>query len=132
MTTTKFTLELPALYGDHHVVEVRRILLALPGVASVYASSCFHVVEVEFEPSQVSEAQITGALDAAGYLGELDIPVETGMPANTANKGEPAFFRHAAVFEQVKSSVSFGQYVSNSGRPLWQCPGLGVIKKMEE
>ena len=31
------TLELPAMYGDHHVVEVRRILLEIPGVDNVYA-----------------------------------------------------------------------------------------------
>ena len=29
----KVTYETPALYGDHHVLEVRRILLELPGVS---------------------------------------------------------------------------------------------------
>ena len=28
----KVTYETPSLYGDHHVTEVRRILLELPGV----------------------------------------------------------------------------------------------------
>jgi hypothetical protein len=35
------TLELPAIYGDHHVLEVRRILFELPGIEDVYASSNF-------------------------------------------------------------------------------------------
>jgi hypothetical protein len=32
------TLELPALYADHHVLEVRRILQEMPGISEVYAS----------------------------------------------------------------------------------------------
>jgi len=41
----KTILELPAMYGDHHVTEVRHILLGLDGVKDVYASSGFRVVE---------------------------------------------------------------------------------------
>jgi len=33
------SLELPAMYGDHHVVEVRRLLFELPGV-NVWRPSC--------------------------------------------------------------------------------------------
>ena len=36
-----FNIDLPAMYGDHHVVEVRRILMDIPGVEDVYASSGF-------------------------------------------------------------------------------------------
>jgi len=32
-------IELPALFGDHHVTEVRRILNEIQGVKDVYASS---------------------------------------------------------------------------------------------
>ena len=42
----KISLDLPTLFGDHHVTEVRRLLLELPGVAEVYASSSFQIVEV--------------------------------------------------------------------------------------
>ena len=30
------TLELPAMYGDHHVVDVRRILFDMPGVVEAH------------------------------------------------------------------------------------------------
>ena len=40
-------IHVPAMYGDHHVLEVRRILLELPGVLDVYASSCFQTVQVK-------------------------------------------------------------------------------------
>ena len=42
------------------------------------------------------------------------------------------FFRHTAIHEQVKNGVSFAQNVAETGRPLWPCPGLGGIKKIEE
>lgn len=127
----KYSIELPAMYADHHVMEVRRILSELPGVENIYASSCFGIVELWFDPQQLTPEQIQDRLQEAGYLGELNIPVETQTPASTQT-GKPAFFRHTSVYEVVRSSVSFGQVVNYLGRPLWQCPGLGVIKGMEE
>jgi copper chaperone CopZ len=119
------TLELPAMYGDHHVVEVRQVLLSLPGVKAVYASSCFQVVEVQYDPA-LSDAQvITDALGAAGYLEELAIPFETGQ-AVTRRDG-PAFFRHTAAYQQTGRAVSFAQQTGYAGRALWPCPGIGTL-----
>jgi len=47
----KFVINLPAMYGDHHVTEVRRILMGLPGVSSVFASSAFKSAEISFDPA---------------------------------------------------------------------------------
>lgn len=124
----KLTLELPAMYGDHHVLEVRRILLEMPGVAEVYASSCFHVVEVTYDPARLDADQIRARLEEAGYTGPLAVPVETGQ-AVYGRDGD-TFFRHTTAFAQVGQTVSFAQRVSYAGRPLWPCPGLGVVKAM--
>lgn len=123
----KLTLELPAMYGDHHVTEVRRIMLELPGVKDVYASSCFQVLEVTYDPDQVSPEEIKARLEKAGYLGELPVPVEISA---TARQGvdQLAYYRHTVVYENTRQSVSFAQNVSYAGRPLWPCPGMGVIK----
>jgi copper chaperone CopZ len=123
------TIEAPAMYADHHVTEVRRRLLSLPGVEDVYASSAFKIVEVRYDPQKTTEADLINCLQEAGYLGDLMVPSE---PATRLENGEKPFFRHTTVYEQTRQSVSFGQVVSYTGRPLWQCPGLGVIKKMEE
>ena len=56
METT--TYEIPSMYGDHHVIEVRRILQLIPGVEEVYASSAFQAVEVTFDPDKVTGKQI--------------------------------------------------------------------------
>jgi copper chaperone CopZ len=126
------TFDLPSLYGDHHVVEVRRLLLEIAGVEDVYASSAFHVVEVTYDPTRVTEDALTLTLEEAGYLGGLNLPVEAGKSAYQ-QEGVNAFFRHTASFEATRKVVSFTQQVNYAGRPLWNCPGIGVIKqKMEE
>lgn len=124
------TFELPTLYGDHHVTAVRRLLLALPGVKGVYASSSFHIVDVQYDETQLTPEVIEATLAEAGYTGELPMPSETGI-AVTENGGK-TYFRHTAAFEQAGSSVGFTQKVHYEGRPLWPCPGMGAIPKIDE
>jgi hypothetical protein len=72
-------------------------------------------------------------LDEAGYLGEWTVPIEAGATAYHAEAGLKPYFRHTAAYEQTRLVVSFAQNVSYLGRPLWPCPGMGVISKpMEE
>lgn len=124
-------INVPAMYGDHHVLEVRRILLELPGVLDVYASSSFHTVQVKFDPERVEKEAITAALETAGYLQALQIPTETGVPTYGKTRGD-VFIRHTSAFEQTKHTVQFTQRVAFSGRPLWPCPGMGVIRREKE
>lgn len=123
----QLTLNLPAMYADHHVTEVRRILFEIAGVDAVYASSSFHVVEVTFDPAQTDAATITAALEDAGYAEAPAVPVEkTASPVD--EDADERFFRHTEAYANVGNTVSFAQQVSYTGRPLWPCPGMGVIK----
>lgn len=124
------TFETPALYGDHHVTEARRILLELEGVIDVYASSAFQTIEATYDESKISEGQIAARLEETGYLGEWTIPIERGIAAEQGDGSKP-FFRHTATYETVKHTVSFAQRVSYQGRPLWHCPGIGTLKVEE-
>lgn len=124
------TFEAPALYGDHHVSEVRRILFEMTGVSDVYASSAFQTIEVTFDPAKVKAEQIEARLKEAGYLGEIPMLVESGIAVEKV--GDDQFFRHTAVYETVKSTVTFAQRVDQDARPLWPCPGMGPVKKMVE
>jgi copper chaperone CopZ len=123
--------EVPTLYGDHHVLEVRRILFEIPGVIDVYASSSFHIIEVTYDEAKVNDLEIAVKLDEAGYLGEWTIPVEIGAQPAYENSPEP-YFRHTEVYETSRQVVGFSQNVSYSGRPLWPCPGMSPSKKIEE
>ena len=126
----KFTLDLPAMYGDHHVSEVRRILLELPGVADVYASSCFQVAEVTYDPARVDAGVITARLDQAGYLGGLAAPRETGEATNSPDRSK-AFFRHTTAYQQTGRIIGFAQTVGYTGRALWPCPGMEPARNKE-
>ncbi len=119
---TTISLPLPMLYADHHVLAVRQLLLALPGVADVYASSSFQIVEVSFDEAKLDEEKITAVLAQAGYLADLPVAVEFGS-SPAFEKGKP-FFRHTAVFPQTDRTITFAQDVPELARPLWPCPGL--------
>ncbi|MEW5868238.1 MAG: heavy-metal-associated domain-containing protein [Chloroflexota bacterium] len=126
------TYEVPAMYGDHHVLEVRRMLLELAGVSEVYASSAFHAVEVTYDPEKVSDEEIESKLEETGYLSDWMPSVEADVSTYLQADRSQSFFRHTAVFETNRQVVGFAQNVSYSGRPLWNCPGMGVIKKVME
>jgi copper chaperone CopZ len=128
----KVTYETPSLFGDHHVTEVRRILLELPGIVDVYASSSFQIVEVTYDPEKINDLEIAMKLDEAGYLGEWTVPIESGASTYQATNGLKPYFRHTAAYEQTRLTVSFAQNVSYLGRPLWPCPGMGLISKPME
>lgn len=98
----------PAMYADHHVVEVRRILLGVPGVRDVYASSAFGVVDVDFDAGQTSEEDLERLLAEAGYLSELSVPTESSEPATeTAAAGR--FRRNTASDASSGSAIGFRQ-----------------------
>jgi copper chaperone CopZ len=131
MVGKKITIEVPAMYGDHHVTEVRRILLETQGVMDVYASSSFRIVEISYDPEQTNDLELSLKLDEAGYLGEWSFLVEP-EDADMVKGANGHSFRHTAVYDQTKTTVSFGHQVLSAGQPLWPCPGLGVIRRMEE
>ena len=118
----KVTFAVTALYGDHHVLAVRQILLSMPGVVEVYASSCFHVIEVSYDPDQVSAEEIASRLEIAGYLSDLPTTGEA-MPQSP--------HRQTVLYEQTRLAVGFKQEVSAQERSAWPCPGMGLLKEKE-
>jgi len=127
---TTITFDLPAMYGDHHVAEVRRLLFTLPGIGNIYASSSFHLVELEYDPVQITPDTIKNILDESGYIGDLVLPEETAVPATEANGR--SFSRHTAVYQQTGKTVGFAQTMTHTagheGRSLWPCPGIDPIQ----
>jgi hypothetical protein len=126
-----YSVDLPTMYGDHHVTEVRRILLELAGIEAVNASSCFHIVEIKYNPAQITPDTINERLEAAGYLGALTVPQELSKAVQNDDKIRE-FMRHTAVYEQTLSTVGFAQVVQSSGQALWPCPGIGLLRQTEE
>jgi len=125
------SLELPAMYGDHHVIEVRRLLFEMSGVEDVYASSGFRAAEITYDPGKVDEEAIKAKLDEAGYIGELLIPEETGIAVSDGNE-QDTFYRHTEAYEQTGRVVSFAQNIGYEGRPLWPCPDMSPFISIDE
>ncbi len=63
----KITLTVPAMYADHHVLAVKRLLSPIAGVENVIASSAFKEVTIEFDSAKTSRQALEQALVAAGY-----------------------------------------------------------------
>jgi copper chaperone CopZ len=63
----KATLDVPALWADHHVLKVRDALVPLAGVEDVYASSAWKQVLVKYNETEIDQPAIEKALADAGY-----------------------------------------------------------------
>ncbi|MEW5720835.1 MAG: heavy-metal-associated domain-containing protein [Chloroflexota bacterium] len=74
----QITLTIPALWADHHVTNVKRLLSPISGVENVFASSAFKQVMVEFDAQKTSQAALVKALTNAGYApGEEEVLAES-------------------------------------------------------
>ncbi|MGD1995880.1 MAG: heavy-metal-associated domain-containing protein [Anaerolineae bacterium] len=72
----KVTLEVPRLWADHHVLNVREVLLNLEGIEDVYASSAWKQVLVSYDGDKTDQTAIEEALAEAGYpVGEGEVSV---------------------------------------------------------
>ncbi len=125
----KIIIDTPSMYGDHHVTEVRRLLFQLPGVATVYASSCFGVVEIEYDAALVTPERLHQVLHEAGYTEPLNFPMETGKAAYLQPESTP--FRHTTMYQQLGRSVGFAQKSRADARAGWPCPGFGILTRTE-
>ena len=114
---TSIVIDVPAMYADHHVVEVRRILHDVPGVHAVYASSAFGVVEIDFDPEYTSAEALQRRLDEAGYRSELPVPKESGEPATDRTAADGRYRRHTTSNAPSGSAVAFRQELDAAAPP---------------
>ena len=63
----RILLNIPRLYGDHHVAPIQQALANRPGIVDVLASPAHRQIRVDFAPEEVSHEQILAWLTAAGY-----------------------------------------------------------------
>lgn len=127
----RLSVQAPAMYGDHHVMAVRALLLGMPGVGEVYASSAFQLIDVAFDEGVTSREAILARLTDAGYLDEMGVPQESGRATRMPGQGN-AYYRHSTAHANTGRVISFTQQVPAAGRALWPCPGLGPLETMKE
>jgi len=72
----KVTLDVPALWADHHVLKVRAALASLQGVEDVFASSAWKQILVRYDETKTNRTAIEQTLAQAGYPpGEGETPM---------------------------------------------------------
>jgi copper chaperone CopZ len=77
----KVTFVIPGMWADHHVLAVRGVLGALPGVSNVYASAMDKEVSLDLDAKATSPEAVAEALAAAGYA-PGDLPGSGAAPRN--------------------------------------------------
>ncbi len=60
-------VDVPGMYGDHHVLRLRQVLLDLQGVSDVSASAAQRKVAVRFDEATIGPDAIRDAIICAGY-----------------------------------------------------------------
>ena len=93
----KIRFLVPDLWADHHVIKVRKVLGGAPGVASVYASSAFKEIAVEYDGKATNPDQLATLLAAAGY------PPATGI---TPDDGKVVYGEFDAMWRERGSRVA--------------------------
>jgi copper chaperone CopZ len=118
----KVTLNVPGMYGDHHVLAVRDILGKLPGVEDIYASSAFKQVVVKFDPAKAKAADFESALSAQGYgQNEEQAPaVVIETPAQRWHGGSQ-FVVASGIADSVRFEAPPVNWGAGGPRP---CPGF--------
>lgn len=80
---------IPKMYGDHHVLAVRKALLDTEGVEDLVASAALKKLTVDYDPAKVSMDALKARLIEAGYGVDATLVV----PAPKANiDDESAWF----------------------------------------
>jgi hypothetical protein len=74
----KIRFLVPDLWADHHVIKARKALAGAPGVASIYASSAFKEVAIEYDGTATSPDALAKLLAAAGYPPATGIAPDDG------------------------------------------------------
>lgn len=116
----------PGLYGDHHVLEIRKELSnQLRGISGINASSAFRGVEVTFDENLTSESQIQLLLKQMGYLDEISAP-----EINSGADSPFTAFRHMVTYSTVQGTMSFQQDVPIHNQ-VCTCPGLGTFQNCQ-
>ncbi|MBN1889522.1 MAG: heavy-metal-associated domain-containing protein [Thermoflexales bacterium] len=115
----KISLDVPAMYGDHHVLAVRKLLEAMAGVETVYATSAFKSVSVTFDPAKTNQAEIERVLTENGYAPGVEPPVPVWQPDP---QGGPRFVIASGLAQMTSFTMpELATTASGAPRP---CPGF--------
>lgn len=77
----RISVDIPAMYGDHHAAEVHQCVAAMPGVEEVWASAASRRLTVTFNPEVVTREAILEQIESSGYPVADGVPDESSLSA---------------------------------------------------
>jgi copper chaperone CopZ len=116
----KVTLNVPGMYGDHHVLAVRDLLGKLPGVENIFATSAFKQVVVTFDPTKSKPADFEKVLKAEGYM-ESEARPDITDTIKAQRHGGSQFVVASGIAETVRFEAPPVNWGAGGPRP---CPGF--------
>lgn len=126
MPMNKTQMELPAMFGDHHVLAVRNILLALDGVIDVWASAAWRTIEITYDPDKTSPEIIARRLSEEGYMQPAAVPVLDPESRRAQ--------RYSATLSEATRTIGFTEKFPplSTHQPLYPCPGMTPLRENAE
>ena len=118
----KVVLNVPGMYGDHHVLAVRDMLGQLPGVENILATSAFKQVIVWFDPAKASPGDFESVLQTQGYRVGEGQPAEPEIETPTKRwQGGAQFVVASGLAESARFSAPPINWGAGGPQP---CPGF--------
>ena len=115
----KVTLNVPGMYGDHHVLAVRDILGKLPGVENILATSAFKQVVVWYDAAKAQPTDFENVLAAEGYMQDQAPLVTDEYKAH--KRGGSQFVVASGIAESLRFEAPPVNWGTSGPRP---CPGF--------
>ena len=125
MKQAKF--DIPVLFGDHHVLEIKKIFSEVEGVSDIYISSAYNFVKIEYDENVTNEEVFISFLKDSGYEDGMGFETET-FGVDPAAEGHKKHFRKSVLYGQTGETQGFKQNVTKTTRKNWPSPGMGNLE----
>ena len=120
--------DIPILFGDHHVLEITKILSEIEGINEFYISSAYNFVKLDYDESKISEEAIGVLFEKAGYSGEMGFEVEVFAVETEGATKNKKHFRKSVLYDQTNLTQGFKQNATKTSRKEWPNPGMGNLE----
>lgn len=105
----KVTFSIPAMWADHHVLDVRQALAQVNGVKEVLASAMYKDVLITYDPATVDADTLSNALAEAGYR-IAAAPQFPAHPERTDDKSDWFQFQERITETDMRDLVMSGDH----------------------
>jgi copper chaperone CopZ len=105
----KVTFSIPAMWADHHVLEVRQVLDQVSGVEEVVASAMYKDVLIKYDPANTTPESLASALSEAGFRA-AEAPQIPSYPERTDDTSDWFQFQERVTETDMRDLIMSGDH----------------------